>query len=60
MARSIRGTELICPPKRTERKRRRWSKRLRRWAASIRQIIETVYEKLHNTFAVFAGRDPTT
>ena len=45
------GAQLICPPKRAERKRR-WSKRLRRWVASIRQIIETVYNKLHNTFGL--------
>jgi hypothetical protein len=45
------GVRIICPPKRNEHKRR-WPKRLRRWAASIRQIIETVYEKLHNTFGL--------
>jgi hypothetical protein len=45
------GARLICPPKRTERKRR-WPKRLRRWVASIRQIVETVYEKLHNSFGL--------
>ncbi len=52
MASSIRGTAHLCPPKRTERKRRSWPKRLRRWVASIRQIIETVYDKLHNTFGL--------
>ena len=45
------GAQIICPPKRNVRKRS-WSKRLRRWVASIRQIIETVYEKLHNTFGL--------
>jgi Transposase DDE domain len=45
------GVRIICPPKRNEHKRR-WPKRLRRWAASIRQIVETVYEKLHNTFGL--------
>ena len=25
---------------------------MRRWVASIRQIVETVYEKLHNTFGL--------
>jgi hypothetical protein len=45
------GVHLICPPKRNGRKRR-WPKRLRRWVASIRQIVETVYEKLHNTFGL--------
>ena len=45
------GVRLICPPRRNGRKRR-WPKRLRRWAASIRQIVETVYEKLHNAFGL--------
>lgn len=45
------GARIICPPKRNGRKRR-WPKRLRRWVASIRQIIETVYEKLHDTFGL--------
>jgi Transposase DDE domain len=45
------GAQLICPPKRTERGRR-WSRRLRRWVASIRQVVETVYDKLHNTFGL--------
>jgi hypothetical protein len=45
------GARLVCPPRRNERKRR-WPKRLRRWAASIRQIVETVYEKPHNAFGL--------
>jgi hypothetical protein len=45
------GACVVCPPKRNGRKRR-WPKRLRRWAASIRQIIETVYKKLHDTFGL--------
>ncbi|MCA1740820.1 MAG: transposase [Actinobacteria bacterium] len=45
------GAGIICPPKRNGRKRI-WPKRLRRWAASIRQVVETVYEKLHNTFGL--------
>ena len=45
------GACVVCPPKRNGRKRR-WPKRLRRWAASIRQIIESVYEKLHDTFGL--------
>jgi hypothetical protein len=45
------GARVICPPKRDGRKRS-WPKRLRRWAASIRQIVETVYEKLHATFGL--------
>jgi hypothetical protein len=45
------GAQLICPPKRSGGKRS-WPKRLRRWVASIRQIIEIVYDKLHNTFGL--------
>jgi Transposase DDE domain len=45
------GARVICPPKRDGRKRS-WPKRLRRWAASIRQIVESVYEKLHATFGL--------
>jgi hypothetical protein len=45
------GAQVICPPKRNERKRS-WPKRLRRWTASIRQIVETVYEKLHEAFGL--------
>jgi len=37
--------QLISPP--THRSRHPWSKALRRWLASIRQIVETVYDKLH-------------
>jgi hypothetical protein len=49
------GARVICPPKRNGRKRS-WPKRLRRWAASIRQIVETVYEKLHDAFGLRGER----
>jgi Transposase DDE domain len=49
------GARIIHPPKRNSRKRR-WSKRLRRWVAAIRQIVETVYEKLFNTFGLWRER----
>jgi DDE family transposase len=42
------GAQVICPPKRNSRSP--WPKRLRRWLAGGRQIVETVYEKLHHTF----------
>lgn len=42
------GAYVICPPKRNSRKP--WPKPLRRWVASIRQIVETVFDKLLNTF----------
>lgn len=40
--------EVICPPQRGSR--RVWPKKLRSWLASIRQIVETVNDKLHNSF----------
>ena len=49
------GARVIHPPKRNSRKRS-WSKRLRRWVASIRQIVETVYDKLFNTFGLWRER----
>ena len=42
--------EVICPPKRSHSAA--WPKRLRRWVAAIRQIVETVYDKLLNTFGL--------
>ena len=40
--------EVIAPPQRNSKTP--WSKPWRRWLASIRQIVETVNEKLHGTF----------
>jgi len=48
------GADVIHPPKRNSRKP--WSKRLRRWIASIRQIVESVYDKLFNTFGLWRER----
>jgi hypothetical protein len=45
------GARVVCPPKRNAREV--WPKRLRRWVAGIRQIIETVYEKLFNAFGLW-------
>jgi hypothetical protein len=49
------GASIIHPPKRNSRKRS-WSKCLRRWVASIRQIVESVYDKLFNTFGLWRER----
>jgi hypothetical protein len=49
------GARVIHPPKRNSRKRS-WPKRLRRWVASIRQIVETVYDKLLNAFGLHRER----
>lgn len=48
------GACVICPPKRNSRKP--WPKELRRWVASIRQIVETVFDKLLNTFRLSRER----
>lgn len=40
--------QVVCPPKRNSKQP--WPKPLRRWVAGIRQIVETVGEKLHNAF----------
>jgi len=42
------GAYVICPPK--SNSRRPWPKPLRRWVASIRQMVETVIDKLLYTF----------
>jgi hypothetical protein len=49
------GADVIHPPKRNSRKGS-WSKRLRKWLASIRQIVESVYDKLFNTFGLWRER----
>jgi hypothetical protein len=48
------GARVIHPPKRNSKKP--WSKRLRRWVASIRQIVESTYDKLFNTFGLWRER----
>jgi Transposase DDE domain len=42
------GAQVLCPPKRNSRTP--WPKALRRWLAGVRQIVETVYDKLWHTF----------
>ena len=46
---------IIHPPKRNSLKRS-WPKGLRRWVARIRQIIESVYDKLFNVFGLWRER----
>jgi len=46
---------VVTPPHQSS-KRERWPKALRRWFASIRQIIETVNDKLLNTFRLARER----
>jgi hypothetical protein len=45
------GAELICPPHPYTRSRT-WGREARSWLAGIRQIAESVYEKLHNFFGL--------
>jgi DDE family transposase len=47
--------EVLTPPHQSSR-RIRWPKALRRWLASVRQIIETVNDKLLNTFRLARER----
>jgi hypothetical protein len=42
------GAQVLCPPKRNSKTP--WPKALRRWLAGVRQIVETVYDKLFHTF----------
>ena len=49
------GVRVVHPPKCNSSKRR-WPKRLRQWVAGIRQIVETVYDKLLNTFGLHRER----
>jgi hypothetical protein len=48
------GATVINPPKRNSRQP--WPKALRRWLAGVRQIVETVYDKLHAVFRLRAER----
>ncbi len=48
------GAEVVSPPH--QRSKVRWSKDWRRWLAGLRQIIETIYEKLLNTFRLARER----
>jgi Transposase DDE domain len=48
------GAEVVHPPKRNSKMP--WSKRLRQWVASLRQIVETVYNKLFNAFGLWRER----
>jgi hypothetical protein len=42
------GAQVICPPRRN--RKRPWPKPWRRWLAGVRQIVETVHDKLQHTF----------
>ena len=42
------GAQVICPPKRNSKTP--WPKPLRRWLAGVRQLVETVHDKLQHPF----------
>jgi hypothetical protein len=48
------GAEVITAPH--QRSKKHWSKEWRRWLAGLRQIIETIYDKLLNTFRLARQR----
>jgi hypothetical protein len=50
------GARVIGPPKRNST--RPGPKRLRRWLAGIRQMVDTVYDKLYHTFRLDRERPP--
>jgi len=42
------GAQVVCPPKRN--RKTPWPKPWRRWLAGVRQMVETVYDKLQQPF----------
>jgi hypothetical protein len=48
------GAEVVSPPH--QRRKVRWSKDWRRWLAGLRQIIESIYDKLLNTLRLARQR----
>src|SRR5579864_2442267 len=51
--RELYGAEVISPPH--QRSKKHWPKEWRRWLAGLRQVVETIYDKLLNTFRL--GRE---
>lgn len=51
------GAEVITPPHQTSH--RQWPKEWRRWLASLRQLVETVYDKLLHAFRLARERPHT-
>lgn len=50
------GVNIISPPRKTDVRAKLWPKALCRWQASLRQIVETVHDKLLNTFRLAKER----
>jgi Transposase DDE domain len=51
--RELYGAEVISPPQQGSKKK--WPKEWRRWLARLRQVVETIYDKLLNSFRL--GRE---
>jgi hypothetical protein len=52
--RAVYGAELISPPH--QRSKKKWSKAWRSFLAGLRQVVETIYDKLLNTFRLARER----
>jgi hypothetical protein len=50
------GAVVITPPNPIAKRERPWSRQERRWLASLRQVIESVYDKLLHTFRLSRER----
>ncbi|MBO0794502.1 MAG: transposase [Ktedonobacteraceae bacterium] len=50
------GAQVITAPNPRTKRERPWSRAERRWLASLRQVIESVYDKLLNTFRLARER----
>jgi hypothetical protein len=48
------GAQVITAPH--QRSKQQWSKAWRRWLAGLRQVVETIYDKLLNTFRLARER----
>ena len=52
--RELSGAEVISPPHQGSKKK--WPKEWRRWLAGLRQVVETIYDKLLNAFRLMRER----
>jgi hypothetical protein len=48
------GAQVVSAPH--QRSKQKWPKPWRRWLADLRQIVESIYEKLHNAFRLARER----
>lgn len=50
------GVNIISPPRKTDARAKFWPRALCRWQAGLRQMVETVHDKLLNTFRLARER----